>query len=689
MKRIVVGCLIITAAISPLFRGLFFPYETWLFLTVVAVLSVIYFLIKLACNEPVYFNKQLTAFGILLIAAYVLSFINAANIRENISAVIRYSLLFVVGSILYDYYSGIKKHFAVSVMVPAVVAGFVSAVIGIEALTKAFEPLNVTLNSGGTRIGGTLQYANTAAVYYLLCLLLSVTLVHLLKKPASRILFAGIGNTLFLALLLTQSRGGYIVGAIAMLFLIAFQPSGYKVGTLGDMLCIIIPALLTFTRISELAGSKDYIALTKYLIVSFLAAMLLEGIRMLVSGYAVGKGISPSVKGVVYFLSAVTVLVALFVVSAVAGLDKIMPQNVVKRFSKLGLNDRNVYVRIECMKDALKLISDNWLFGLGGGGWTSLYHSVQEEFYTSRAVHNHYLEVFVESGVLGFLSFAGLVICALVFWIRVLTRSGHADEKTVAVGFLCAFLALMIHSSFDFDLNYVSMALLLWLMIYASAIFVHSAQKDSVRSASQFSGGKAAKLAGAVFCSVILTLCGTYSVASWHANKGLGYMHSGDIARARVQYEKARSMDRLNPKYAFELAKIYNHYADKTADTGKAEKWRTLAIQASEDGMHLDRYYPAYREMAVRTYLKAGMAVKASETAEELVAYQPYKDSNYELLAKSCLEAGNTLVKNGETERAKALLGKCTQVEDRPDKNVSKNIEEYRKEAAQLLAQLK
>lgn len=83
------------------------------------------------------------------------------------------------------------------------------------------------------------------------------------------------------------------------------------------------------------------------------------------------------------------------------------------------------------------------------------------------------------------------------------------------------------------------------------------------------------------------------------------------------------------------------------------------------------------------------MAVKASETAEELVAYQPYKDSNYELLAKSCLEAGNTLVKNGETERAKALLGKCTQVEDRPDKNVSKNIEEYRKEAAQLLAQLK
>lgn len=682
MKRIIVYLLVFIVAISFLFRGLFFAYETWPFITSIALLLVAYLLVKLATRESMRLNKWVTVFGMLLIVAYALSFINAANTRENISAAIRYTEYYILSCIFYDYYCSKEKHFAMTVMVPVVLSGFINAIVGIEALSGAFPILAVTTNSYGKRVGATFQYTNTAAAYFIICLIFTITLVNTIKKPLYRYLLIGIGNTLFLAMFLTVSRGGFIICGFALLLLIIFQPSGYKIKTLGNICCTIFPAFLFVTHIYELTGSRNFMFLTGWLALSFITALILGVLWNIILRYTGRVNIRPATMRLIAFLSVFAILLAF---SAI-GFEKLIPQIVWNRFARLNLSDRNIYIRIVFVKDALKLIADNWLLGLGGGGWTSAYYSVQEEFYTARAVHNHYLEVFVESGILGFASFTGLVLTSLIFLMRTLQKSEDADKKTLVLGFLCALLSLLVHCSFDFDLNYVSVALLLWLLIAGSAIFHHGvAAEGEEQSISWATSSKTIKLVGIIMCAAIFSLGGVYSLASWHANKGLESVYSGNIAQARSYYEKAFSLDSLNPRHTFELAKIYNYYAGKTADPENSRLWRERAIQASEKSMTLDRYYPAYREMAVRTYLDAGMPERAFGKAEELLACQPCKDSNYELLARSYLEAGIALMDNGEAERGRELLVKCTQIEDRPDPDVSKVISNYREKAAELL----
>lgn len=681
MKRIIVGLLVFAVAISPLFRGLFFPYETWPFLTAIAILSAVYFLLKLAARESMRFSKWITVLGLVLILAYTLSFIHAANTRESIAAVIRYTVYFILGCVIYDYYCGREKQFALTVMIPVVLSGFISAIIGIEALSKAFSILNVTLNSSDKRVGATFQYANTAALYFLICMIFSLTLMDVLKKPVVKILFVGFANTLFLGLVLTGSRGGYLICGFALLFLMVFQPAEYKVKTLGNILCAMLPAFYTATRIARLTGTKDYVTLTKWLILSFMAALILGAFWQAIVRLAARVNIRPAVKGLIAFMLVVAVLLA----ATVIGVERLIPESVLQRFARFNMNDRNIYIRTVFIKDSLKLIADNWLLGVGGGGWTSLYYSVQEEYYTARAVHNHYLEVFLESGVLGFVAFAGLVLTALFYWIRTLVKSRDSEKKLLVVGFLNSLLALLIHCLFDFDLNYASMFLLFWLFLAGSAIFRFETGESGIERISWISGSQIVKLAGVVMCSVALSFGGIYSLASWHAHKGQEFMRQGNIAEARMHYEKAYSIDSLNPKHTFELAKIYNYYAGKASEPEKARIWRNLAIQASEKGMALDRYYPAYRELAVRTYLDAGLPEKAYRTAEELVAYQPRKDSNYELLAQSYLEAGIALINSGDSERGRELLVLCTRVGERPDPKVSKAIRRYREKAEELL----
>lgn len=105
-------------------------------------------------------------------------------------------------------------------------------------------------------------------------------------------------------------------------------------------------------------------------------------------------------------------------------------------YVKNSLNERIYFV-----KDALKIIFDNmknFFIGTGGEGFKNLYENYKTYNYHSTEVHNVYIQIFVESGVIGFTSF--LLINILLF--------KNSNKKIVIFMFLLHFL-------FELDFSYL------------------------------------------------------------------------------------------------------------------------------------------------------------------------------------------------------------------------------------------
>lgn len=683
MKKIAVSGIILLISISPLFRGLFFNLETSAFLTAIALLCVAYFFSRLVNHEDFYFNKWMIIFGSLLLVAYALSFIKAVDTRENLETMMQFAEYFIVSVILFDYFHDKKQQFSLFVMIPVVITGFICAVIGLEALTGAFSVLNNALIL--QRIGSTFQYANTAAIYFVICLLFSLTLINSSDNAIVRVLLAGIGDILILALLLTGSRGGYFVGAIAIFLFLVLQPSACKLKGIGFFLCMLLPALVFLRKISATLGTLDYISVTQWLGLSFLIALIICVFFQLIIKYS--NKVKPVYRYTILVLCLIiSVLLIIVFKSRITG---IIPQSIIERLVTFKLDSVSIVDRLEYNKDAFKLISDNWISGLGGGGWAALYQSVQERFYTARAVHNNYFQVFVEAGILGFLSYIFIVLVSVYNAVRSFIKAEGPKTKIHTVGLLCGLLALVIHSAMDFDLSFSSMALLFWVMIAGSAVYNSDINKNKTafkHKAFLATNKGIVTIIFIILCSPLVSLNALYTAAAYNGQEGLNYIDAGNYSAARVYYEEASRLDTENPVYTFQLTKLYNYFAEKSTEPEIIKEWRGKARTAAEKSTGLSKSYPAYTEILAQTYFASDMPLQALESAEKLIKYQPCKSSNYELLARGYLEAAAYYIDNQEIDRGKDLLKKCLEINKSPYTEETSVFRQYEDKASLMLA---
>ena len=630
MKKIIVTLMMLITAVSPLFRGLFFTLEASAFLAVLALLSFIYFITKFTDKEDIFYNKWLLIFGALLILAYGLAFINSVNPRGNLEVLMHVTGYFVFAIVLYDYYQDKKKEFSIALMAPVVMSAFINALIALQAITGAFRFLNDTLNN--RRIGGTFQYANTAAVYYIMAIIFSLTLMYLWDKPVYRILLSGVNTILLLAMLLTRSRGGYIVGFSAIFLFFIIQAKGYRFKTFGSFFCSAVPAFLFMQKVSDQTASRDAKTLTKLLIISFMAAVLLailqESVILLFSKIMKKHSPPKALSRIIQFLAVCLIIASIFLLW-----DRIIalfPENIIDRFLKMNMSERSVYIRTEFFQDAFKLISKNWLFGVGGGGWEVLHYGVQESYYISRAVHNHYLEVFVGSGIFGFLAFTSTIILSFFYILRGILRNDNSQKRIVLAGLLSGFIALVVHSVIDFDLSFVSMALLLWAMIVLAAPDTkHRIKVKNSWAAPLFS----------IIAAILILVNAIYALAAFNAKKGLDLTLKNEFHAALSCYEEALRLDPHNYRYSYELGKLYRLFADVSKNNKNKEVLYDAALNMTKRSISQNPYLPESNRLLIELYNSLDMPIEALEYAVKVVSYQPYYDMNYKILARSYVKA--------------------------------------------------
>jgi len=144
------------------------------------------------------------------------------------------------------------------------------------------------------------------------------------------------------------------------------------------------------------------------------------------------------------------------------------PVPLVLRFSQVSSEGR-----LDVAKDTLHLIAAYPVFGTGLGG----YESAFEKFKTTGYVlaqdyaHNDYLQFLAELGLVGFLIGATFLVLILAKAVRFSLRNPDPDIRWLALACTGALVAILIHSTADFNLYVPANAMLLaWICGLAAGL---------------------------------------------------------------------------------------------------------------------------------------------------------------------------------------------------------------------------
>ena len=130
---------------------------------------------------------------------------------------------------------------------------------------------------------------------------------------------------------------------------------------------------------------------------------------------------------------------------------KLLPGFIANRMQGLRAN-QNAIQRLVFFQDGMKLFRQSPILGLGLGGFQNNVYSVQDFYYTTKYIHNHYIQSLVDTGVVGLLLWVGLLAASAVALVRLWKK--EKDDGSSLAGALCALLLFMaIHAAVEVDFS--------------------------------------------------------------------------------------------------------------------------------------------------------------------------------------------------------------------------------------------
>ena len=157
-----------------------------------------------------------------------------------------------------------------------------------------------------------------------------------------------------------------------------------------------------------------------------------------------------------------------------------LPSNLVNKIKNINLNTKSAWERGVFITDGIKLIKDNWVFGIGGDGWKYRQVQVQNYLYGAKEVHCYPVQIFLEFGIIGFLAFIAIIYYYTKNSLKYLKENKEKDNVEIKT-ILLAILLVFLHSLLDFDMSfmYVAVYIFTFLGILNSLIYSQKEEKKS------------------------------------------------------------------------------------------------------------------------------------------------------------------------------------------------------------------
>jgi O-antigen ligase len=182
---------------------------------------------------------------------------------------------------------------------------------------------------------------------------------------------------------------------------------------------------------------------------AFFAAMLVVGL----AGVVLARKTAPKTIALIVSLIVIDILI----VGTGVGLEK-----VVQRIQDTELTNadggkaESVQARSEAARAAIALVKDYPLVGSGGGSFYNVFMRYRPPEYGSLYVdhtHNDYVEIASDYGLVGLGILGTLVVLTLGTVLRVMAKRRSVLPWGIAFGVAMAIVALLLHSTVDFNLQ--------------------------------------------------------------------------------------------------------------------------------------------------------------------------------------------------------------------------------------------
>ena len=125
---------------------------------------------------------------------------------------------------------------------------------------------------------------------------------------------------------------------------------------------------------------------------------------------------------------------------------KLLPGFVANRLQGLFAN-QNAIQRLVFFEDGMKLFQRSPVYGLGMGAFENGVTSVQSFFYETKYAHNHYIQVLVETGVIGFVLFLGTLLSMAA--VLLLNRRKKELAHPMVPALLAALVFMAAHAGVE------------------------------------------------------------------------------------------------------------------------------------------------------------------------------------------------------------------------------------------------
>ncbi|ADL07263.1 O-antigen ligase family protein [Thermosediminibacter oceani] len=337
---------------------------------------------------------------------------------------------------------------------------------------------------------------------------------------------------------------------------------------------------------------------------------------------------------------------------------KYIPEAVAQRLSSISFGEFSFQGRLSFYRDALKIIKEHPVLGIGGGGWKSAYFAYQSYRYFTTEVHSFFLQLMVETGIIGLLTF--LAVLVLIIRNMIISNINKVDDQkhsALNTAALSSAVAILGHSAVDFNMSLPAVAIYLWALLGIAATIDGGATIPVAKR-----GQPASKFyATWVVCGITLL----FILGSWTLYTGYSYgqkavraIQSGDIAGAKEAFEKASKYDPFAASFKADLSQIY----DIIGEQGKNKEFKDKALKLREEAAAMEPYNAKLKSLLAATYLREGRLEEGLSLLEEAAKLNPYNISVWEALAEGYEKAAEVYIVKNEVDRAKELLGKCLDI---------------------------
>lgn len=530
-----------TTAAAVLTAGVFSGGISWHCLIVPAVLLII----SAALNLK---NLKFSRDSLLIMAVLLSGVISSAaanadkqNAIHEFMKIIIFALAFYAGT------AADKK----TVLNAIILTGAAAAVSGIMGYCNILRIDEFVFNDRTFyRLQSFIKYANITAVVLGCAYFALIDAYGENSKPY----IPYVGACLLTAFYLTISKAAIplflIVGAVWIA--LGKKHAGYFL--LQNFICIIFAAGII------LLARKHYYSIA-----------LIAAAAGIAAAGKIGAGVNMSRRSIRLVLLSIAALGAVSV--AVYAKNTDIFATLISRF---------IYSR-----DALKLLKDNPILGIGAGGWRYYQYGIQSTGYSVNYVHNGVIQLWLDYGIAGFAGIAAIFAGSAV-------RAFGKKEYTL----LCMLLFILLHAALDIDFN-------------AGIILVICGLITGQLTDGRRSFG-CKPFAAAVLAASALFVC--YSCAEYAVRSRFESAYLKEDYQSALRY--AHALERLCPadsKLKVSIAAL---------DDGAAEEYMKKAVSLSPLDMEIYLKYINYK-------IDNNLPSDIYEFADRLIGMAPKQETTY------------------------------------------------------------